>query len=38
MRKLMVPLVHDALVVSIKGRSGGVRLGRPVDQITLGEI
>ncbi|MCX4817595.1 Rrf2 family transcriptional regulator [Streptomyces sp. NBC_01239] len=37
-RKLMVPLVQDALVVSIKGRSGGVRLGRPADQITLGEI
>jgi hypothetical protein len=37
-RKLMVPLVQDALVASIKGRSGGVRLGRPADQITLGEI
>ncbi len=37
-RKLMVPLVQDGLVTSIKGRSGGVRLGRPADQITLGEI
>jgi Rrf2 family transcriptional repressor of oqxAB len=37
-RKLMVPLVQGALVVSIKGRSGGVRLGRPADRITLGEI
>ncbi len=37
-RKLMVPLVQDGLVASIKGRSGGVRLGRPADQITLGEI
>jgi Rrf2 family transcriptional repressor of oqxAB len=37
-RKLMVPLVQDALVASIKGRGGGVRLGRPADQITLGEI
>jgi Rrf2 family transcriptional repressor of oqxAB len=37
-RKLMVPLVHDGLVASIKGRGGGVRLGRPADQITLGEI
>ena len=37
-RKLMVPLVQDALVTSIKGRSGGVRLGRPADQITLREI
>jgi Rrf2 family transcriptional repressor of oqxAB len=27
-----------ALVASVKGRSGGVRLGRSADQITLGEI
>jgi Rrf2 family transcriptional repressor of oqxAB len=37
-RKLMVPLVKDGLVASIKGRSGGVRLGRPADQIALREI
>ena len=37
-RKLMVPLVHDSLVASIRGRSGGVRLGRPANQITLSEI
>jgi Rrf2 family transcriptional repressor of oqxAB len=37
-RKLMVPLVQDGLVASLKGRSGGVRLGRPANQITLGEI
>src|SRR6202167_1147601 len=37
-RKLMVPLVQDGLVASVKGRSGGVRLGRPADQITLEEI
>jgi Rrf2 family transcriptional repressor of oqxAB len=37
-RKLMVPLVQDGLVASIKGRSGGVRLGRPADQITLEQI
>ncbi|MFC8075066.1 RrF2 family transcriptional regulator [Streptomyces sp. NPDC057307] len=37
-RKLMVPLVQDGLVTSIKGRSGGVRLGRPAGRITLGEI
>jgi hypothetical protein len=37
-RKMMVPLVQDGLVASIKGRSGGVRLGRSPDQITLGEI
>ncbi|MEV0477691.1 Rrf2 family transcriptional regulator, partial [Streptomyces prunicolor] len=28
----MVPLVQDSLVTSIKGRSGGVRLGRPADR------
>jgi Rrf2 family transcriptional repressor of oqxAB len=37
-RKMMVPLVRDGLVASIKGRGGGVRLGRPTDQITLEEI
>ena len=37
-RKLMVTLVQDGLVASIKGRNGGVRLGRSPDQITLGEI
>ena len=37
-RKLMVPLVQDGLVASIKGRGGGVRLGRPADRITLREI
>src|ERR1700744_4836901 len=37
-RKLMVGLVQDVLVAPIKGRSGGVRLGRPADQITLEEI
>jgi Rrf2 family transcriptional repressor of oqxAB len=37
-RKMMVPLVRDGLVASIKGRGGGVRLGRPADQIALREI
>jgi Rrf2 family transcriptional repressor of oqxAB len=37
-RKLMVPLVQDGLVASVKGRSGGVRLGRPSGRITLDEI
>jgi Rrf2 family transcriptional repressor of oqxAB len=37
-RKMMVPLVEDGLVASIKGRGGGVRLGRPADQITLEQI
>jgi Rrf2 family transcriptional repressor of oqxAB len=34
----MVGLVQDGLVASIQGRSGGVRLGRPSNQITLEEI
>jgi Rrf2 family transcriptional repressor of oqxAB len=37
-RKMMVPLVQNGLVASIKGRNGGVRLGRPSDTITLEEI
>jgi Rrf2 family transcriptional regulator, repressor of oqxAB len=37
-RKLMVPLVQHGLVASMQGRSGGVRLGRSADKITLGEI
>src|ERR1700678_3206367 len=37
-RKLMVPLVQDGLVASIKGRGGGVRLSRPAEQITLEQI
>jgi Rrf2 family transcriptional repressor of oqxAB len=37
-RKIMVPLVQNGLVASIKGRNGGVRLGRPSDKITLEEI
>jgi Rrf2 family transcriptional regulator, repressor of oqxAB len=37
-RKLLVSLVQDGLVASTKGRSGGVRLGRPAGQITLREI
>jgi len=37
-RKLMVPLVQDGLAVSVRGRTGGVRLGRPAHQITLREV
>ena len=37
-RKMMVPLVQNGLIASVKGRNGGVRLGRPADQITLEEI
>jgi len=37
-RKLMVPLVQDGLAVSVRGRTGGVRLGRPAHQIALREV
>ena len=37
-RLALAPLVQDTLVASVKGRNGGVRLGRPSDQITLAEI
>ncbi|GAA2302130.1 Rrf2 family transcriptional regulator [Streptomyces violaceusniger] len=37
-RKLLVPLTDEGLVVCVKGRSGGARLGRPTDRITLAEI
>lgn len=37
-RKLLVPLTAEGLVVCVKGRTGGARLGRPTDRITLAEI
>ncbi|WAP59636.1 RrF2 family transcriptional regulator [Streptomyces sp. S465] len=37
-RKLLVPLTDEGLVVCVKGRTGGARLGRPADRITLAEI
>lgn len=37
-RKLLVPLVRDGLVVCAKGRAGGSRLARPAEEITLAEI
>ncbi|MBA8823054.1 Rrf2 family transcriptional repressor of oqxAB [Saccharopolyspora lacisalsi] len=37
-RKLIAPLAQDGLVVCAKGRSGGARLARPVEEITLAEI
>lgn len=38
MRKLLASLVRRGLVVSKMGRSGGVSLSRPADQITLRDI
>ncbi|OPF74699.1 transcriptional regulator [Streptomyces antioxidans] len=37
-RKLLVPLTDEGLVVCVKGRTGGATLGRPADRITLAEI
>jgi Rrf2 family transcriptional repressor of oqxAB len=37
-RKLLVPLTNQGLVVCVKGRAGGARLGRQADRITLAEI
>ena len=37
-RKLLVPLSRDGIVASSLGKHGGVRLGRPADQITLGDV
>ena len=37
-RTLIVPLNRDGLVVSTKGKGGGIRLGRASDKITLRDI
>ncbi|SXF85484.1 putative transcriptional regulator [Klebsiella variicola] len=34
-RKLMVPLTRDGIIVSTLGRNGSLHLGRPADKITL---
>ncbi|WP_034947134.1 RrF2 family transcriptional regulator [Erwinia oleae] len=37
-RKMMVPLTRDGIIVSTLGRSGTIRLGRPAQEITLCDI
>ena len=37
-RKLLIPLSEDGILVSSVGNRGGVRLGRPPNQIQLSEI
>ncbi|SFS97215.1 Rrf2 family transcriptional regulator [Saccharopolyspora flava] len=37
-RKLLVPLHNEGLVICTKGRGGGARLGRPAEEITLADI
>ncbi len=36
--KILQPLVENGLVETVRGRNGGVRLGRPADQITLFDV
>lgn len=37
-RKLMVPLTRDGIIVSTLGRTGSIHLGRPAEEITLRDI
>ena len=37
-RKLLVPLVKGGLVLSARGKTGGVHLAHPADEITLQDI
>jgi Rrf2 family iron-responsive transcriptional regulator len=36
--KILQPLVEAGLVETVRGRNGGVRLGRPADHITLFDV
>lgn len=36
--KILQPLVAAGLMQSVRGRNGGVRLGKPADQITLLDV
>lgn len=36
--KILQPLVEAGLVQTVRGRNGGVRLGRPAEQITLFDV
>ncbi|CAK9885055.1 MAG: HTH-type transcriptional repressor NsrR [Candidatus Erwinia impunctatus] len=37
-RKMMVPLTREGIIVSTLGRNGTIRLGRPAETITLCDI
>jgi len=37
-RKLLVPLARDGIVLAYTGKSGGVRLGRSPEEITLRDV
>lgn len=36
--KILQPLVENRLVETVRGRNGGVRLGRPADKISLFDV
>jgi Rrf2 family iron-responsive transcriptional regulator len=36
--KILQPLVENGFVETVRGRNGGVRLGRPADKITLFDV
>ncbi|SKA32644.1 iron-responsive transcriptional regulator RirA [Consotaella salsifontis] len=36
--KILQPLVEAGFVETVRGRNGGIRLGRPADEITLKEV
>jgi Rrf2 family iron-responsive transcriptional regulator len=36
--KILQPLVENGLIETVRGRNGGVRLGRPAEQITLFDV
>ncbi len=37
-RKLMVPLTRNGIIISTLGRNGSIHLGRPANEITLRDI
>jgi Rrf2 family transcriptional repressor of oqxAB len=37
-RKLLIPLTHDGIIVASVGKGGGLRLGQPPDRISLCDI
>lgn len=36
--KIIQPLTRTGLIETVRGRNGGIRLGRPADEIRLGEV